>query len=131
MDGDESWPLYGAELATVCAIGEELLFSLTPEPENRKRMLFESHQKPFYLSKDESDAYKEIIRGELAKLQSLDTEGLDGRQKGSVSAAIDQLEFTLNVDHLTSDDWYGALGANDLLKRGKVPWEPSDGFSYE
>ena len=39
IDGDETLPMRGEELASVCAIGEEVLFSLTSEPENRKRML--------------------------------------------------------------------------------------------
>lgn len=57
--------------ATLCAIAEELLFSLTPEPDNRKRMQHEAFQGPLYISEAERNQAVSDLESDLLRIDSL------------------------------------------------------------
>lgn len=103
------------ELASVCAIAEEVLFSITPEPENRKRMHHADLQKPFYISPSEVDAEKQRIREFISKLDALAE--LEVHQRQGVQNLKKNLEETLDVDPFTSDDLSQPEKAMALLKQ--------------
>lgn len=111
------------ELASICAIAEELLFSLMPEPENRKRMHSEHFQKPFYLSMAESDKYKSTIRRSMLKLDHLLGGEATHRDKILLEVARQSLDTALEIKCLTAKDCEVLVGVAQLMKQAKVPWD--------
>ena len=110
------------ELACIIAISEELLFSVTPEPENRLRMHHPDFQRPFYLSKEESDKCKEEIREDLEKLDLLKNLPVGGDR--IVESQKKALEAKLEIDRLTSEDCDIRQGIERNLKMFKIDWPP-------
>lgn len=108
------------ELCSVSAIAEEVLFSLTPEPENRKRMVVEALQKPFYLSKDESMACKEKVRADIEKLDALE-ERRPG-DKVLIANLRNTLEKVLVIETLTSEDCDVRESVAHTARRFKLDW---------
>lgn len=123
FEGEVSRPIYDAELASMCAIGEEILFTFTPEPENRKRMLWEPWQQPYYLSMKESDTKKEKMRASLLKLAELLEGEHDFQKRIHLQNAQGILKTALEVECLTSEDCEVDQGVAYLMKLAKVPWE--------
>lgn len=109
------------ELASVCAIAEELLFSITPEPENRKRMHHADFQKPFYISLSEVAAEKQRIREFITKLDAL--VDLEPSQRQVVQNFILNLEKCLNVEPFTSDDLSQPEKISNTLKAFNITIE--------
>lgn len=103
IDGDENFQLRGAEHGSICAIGEELLFSLTPEPKNRLRMLSPNDQLPYYLSQEESDHAKIHIARDIEEIEGIDLSKLSHAQCLRVDIALHALQFNLNIDHLNGE----------------------------
>lgn len=103
MDGDETFEMRGAEHGSICAIGEEVLFSLTPEPENRARMLHEDFQKPFYLSSEESEQIKTAIQADILELESVDISSLTHHQNVHVEIAQRALRSIAEIDQLNAE----------------------------
>lgn len=91
------------ELCSVCAIAEELLFSIIPEPDNRKRMVPVVLQKPFYLTKEESDECKKVIEQDLKRLRKLTDLPIGG--DAMVKSCINSFEKVLDQECLTSEDF--------------------------
>ena len=126
-EGSEDSGIYDFELASICAIGEELLFSLTPEPENRKRIHYEPWQKPYYLSLKDSDKCKCVLRDDLHRINILLEGELSQIQRVCASSAQRSLIKTLEVECLTSEDSNVRNGVADLMKQAELPWlEPND-----
>lgn len=122
-ENGESWALYGAELASMCAIGEEILFTLTPEPQNRKRMLSEAWQKPYYLSMSESDDKKEELRAIRSRLDDLLISYEEDRMKKHlIEAGISSLDNVLQIECLTSEDFEVVQSVDYLMSLAKIPW---------
>ncbi len=126
IDGDKTLPLYGSELASVCAIGEEILFSLTPEPENRKRMQWEPHQQPFYLSMEESDVHKDLIQKDIDKLNKFFEGEISQMQKTMISIALKNLNTLLEIKCLTSEDSLKRKSTIHLMQQAELPWEEKE-----
>ena len=103
IDGDERFEMRGAEHGSVCAIGEEVLFSLTPEPENRTRMIDAAFQKPFYLSREVSDRIKTAIQADIVELENLDTSGFTSIQNTYFDIALRSLRWGAEIDHLNGE----------------------------
>ena len=123
IDGDETYPMRGEEMASVCAIGEEVLFSLTPEPGNRERMLVESFQQPFYWTQHQSDEAKDVLKNDLLRLEEL-KDGKDAAHAAMIDAGLKMIQNVVAIDTLTSEDYEVRKGvAQQLLKIEKFPWD--------
>lgn len=111
------------ELACVCAIAEEVLFSLTPEPDNRLRMHHPDFQQPFYWTKKQSDQAKEILKVDLLRLEEM-KEGRDTTQISMIDAGLKSIQKVLEIETLTSED-YGVrkFVSQQLLKIERFPWD--------
>lgn len=114
-EGSDLEEISDYELAVVCAIAEEVLFSVTPEPENRKRMHDERIQGPFYLSEEAAEVERGKFRAFIAKLDAL--HDLERHQQGLVDSTKNHLEKNLEVNPFTSDDILRPEATVDLLKR--------------
>jgi len=112
------------ELASVCAIAEEVLFSLTPEPDNRKRMHDEEWQKPFYLTPEESDACKDKIREDLERLEAIPD--LERGKEIFVTIAKATLQNVMNLDCLNAEDYAVRRGVAYQLRQGGIDWPDPD-----
>lgn len=110
------------ELASVCAIAEEVLFSITPEPENRLRMHHEDYKKPFYLTKEESDKCKEEIRNDIRNLELL-SDFAPG-DEGIVMNIKKSMEKVLEIECLTSEDCQIRKSVEENLKLFEIDWPP-------
>lgn len=109
------------ELASICAIAEEVLFSITPEPENRKRMHHVDFQKPFYLSPGDVVAEKQRIREFISKLDGLTA--LDAHQQRLVDGFKKGLEKALETELFTSDELSKPEKISDMLKQFDISLE--------
>ena len=107
------------ELASVCAIAEEVLFSLTPEPINRRRMQFPDYQKPFYLSNEESDNEKTKIREYIAFLENL-TKEVEEYKARIITHSINYLKEVLEIETLTSEDAKACESTSSNLKQMRI-----------
>jgi len=110
------------ELACIIAIAEEVLFSLTPEPENRLRMHDERLQKPFYLTQEESDKAKMALRGDLEELEKMGG-NTDVRKNIAIDTAQKLLLNALKIECLTAEDYDVREYVSWHLKRESIPWD--------
>ena len=110
------------ELASVIAIAEEVLFSLTPEPENRLRMHIEEARKPFYLTQEESDQAKGVLENDLIQLEKM-KEGADPAKGAMINAAEGMIRRTLEIDRLTTKDFMVRAGVAKILGLSSLPWD--------
>lgn len=110
------------ELACVCAVAEEVLFSLTPEPANRLRMHHPDMKKPFYWTQEESDQAKEVLENDLAQLDKA-KEGVDAAKVAMINAAERMIRTTLGIDRLTSADFRVRAGVAQILGLNSLPWD--------
>lgn len=111
------------ELACVCAIAEEVLFSLTPEPENRLRMHHPDFQQPFYWTQEQSDNAKEVLKADLLRLEEM-KEGKDSAETTMIDEGLRAIQNVLELEKLTSEDYWVRKGvAQNLLKIEKFPWD--------
>lgn len=110
------------ELACVCAIAEEVLFSLTPEPTNRSRMHHPDIQKPFYWTQEESDQAKAVLENDLIQLEKM-KEGADPAKGAMINAAEGMIRRTLEIDCLTSEDFMVRAGVAKILGLSSLPWD--------
>jgi len=110
------------ELACVCAIAEEVLFSLTPEPENRLRMHHPDLQQPFYWTQEQSDHAKEVLNVDLLRLEEM-KEGKDPAEIAMIDAGLRAIQNVLELEKLTAEDyWVRKRVAQHMLKIEKFPW---------
>lgn len=111
------------ELACVCAIAEEVLFSLTPEPENRLRMHHSDFQQPLYWTQEQSDQAKDVLKNDVLRLQEM-KEGSDAVQNTMIDAGIRAIQNALKLKRLTSEDYGVRKGvAQHMLRIEKFPWD--------
>ncbi len=110
------------ELASVIAIAEEVLFTLTPEPENRKRMHHPDLQKPYYLSMGESDIYKDKIRKYLVKLDEISDGKLSKMQESRIEMARKFINDALAIDCLNADQCRVSEAIAVHMKSVELPW---------
>ena len=114
------------ELACMCAIAEEVLFSLTPEPDNRLRMHHPDMQEPFYWTQKQSNEAKAELENDLVQLGRM-KEGADPANAAMIDAAERMIRKTLEIDRLTSEDFGVRRGVATLLKVKCLPWDEVNG----
>jgi hypothetical protein len=119
---EERQPISDHELGSLCAIAEEVLFSILPEPENRKRMVDPAFQQPLYLSRRESGERKKVLRAYLKKLQDINCSEI--WKQRSVDGAIDSIQKTLDIDVITSEEFDEAINLDYFFKIRGIEWTP-------
>lgn len=121
-DDAEHQPISDHELGSIIAIAEEVLFSLVPEPENRKRMIVPSLQKPFYLTGEEMEQCRSLLQEDIESLQLLHCE--KSWQQDYVDGCIKTIREISESDNFTSEDFDRRGGIAQNLQRFGLPWEP-------
>lgn len=112
------------ELASVIAIAEEVLFSLTPEPDNRLRMHHPDMQKSYYLDAEECEITKSQIQSDVNRLKSIDV--LAPGQDITIGNAVKALEAVLAKSEITRDDANVRFGVAQIMKLSKIDWPEID-----
>lgn len=114
------------ELACICAIAEEVLFSLTPEPDNRLRMQHPDYQQALYWTNEQSDKAKEVLKADILKLEEYKARK-NAAEVSKIDVGINSIKNVLNIDTLTSEDYFvRRFVAQQLLRLDKFPWDAND-----
>ena len=117
--GDE---MNGFVLASMCAIAEEVLFSVTPEPDNRQRMSHEAFRRPLYLSDSEIERGRTALDRDLKALSALDRDALSFDQCTQFDIAKRQLEWAINAEPLTNAELEVRSTIADRLREAGIDW---------
>ncbi len=112
----------GFVLASMCAIAEELLFSLTAEPENRNRMQSEALRRPLYLTETEIGVARLSLRIDLERLRELSRGDLDTRQEIGIEIATRQIEWALAQEPITNAELEVQRLVPESLRSAGIDW---------